>query len=340
MKKICFVLVLGFFIPLVKVNANLNTLNGQNGTTQTFANDTNVTMSSSGNVHTLGWTGVLQPSRGGTGTSTVMTQGSILFAGTSGAYLQDNANLFWDDANDQLEVNRLAVNLITGFSFLTLAGADNSEGDGGGVTVYGGGSSFNFGGTATVSGGSSEAGYGGSAVLQSGVGGGSFNGGDVQVIGNAGGPSGTSGTIQIYTYPASHGSDKMAGSVGIIIGESDGSAIGSQISLAAGNGGHDNGEGGALQIAAGHAGGGNANGGNIYMYPGIRSGSGTNGKFIAASNVSEFLGASDSTTTVYIGSNTIPGCLGLGDSDGSGVTYIIVNNGVLTASSTKPINCQ
>ena len=44
------------------------------------------------------------PGQGGTGTSTVFTQGSVVFAGAGGVYSQDNANLFWDDANNRLGI--------------------------------------------------------------------------------------------------------------------------------------------------------------------------------------------------------------------------------------------
>jgi hypothetical protein len=40
--------------------------------------------------------------KGGTGTSTAFTAGSIVFSGASGVYSQDNANLFWDDTNNRL----------------------------------------------------------------------------------------------------------------------------------------------------------------------------------------------------------------------------------------------
>ena len=43
--------------------AGITSLNGQTGSTQTFANDTNVTISSAGNIHTLGWTGTLAAAR-------------------------------------------------------------------------------------------------------------------------------------------------------------------------------------------------------------------------------------------------------------------------------------
>lgn len=41
---------------------------------------------------------------GGTGTSTQFTAGSLVFAGASGVYSQDNANLFWDDSNNRLGI--------------------------------------------------------------------------------------------------------------------------------------------------------------------------------------------------------------------------------------------
>jgi hypothetical protein len=53
---------------------------------------------------TLGWTGTLGVSRGGTGTGTAFTTGSVVFAGASGVYSQDNANLFWDNTNKRLGV--------------------------------------------------------------------------------------------------------------------------------------------------------------------------------------------------------------------------------------------
>ncbi len=46
--------------------------------------------------------GTLAVTYGGTGTSTQFTPGSVVFAGTSGVYSQDNANFFWDDTNNRL----------------------------------------------------------------------------------------------------------------------------------------------------------------------------------------------------------------------------------------------
>jgi hypothetical protein len=51
---------------------------------------------------TLG--GTLAVANGGTGTTTQFTTGSVVFAGASGVYSQDNANLFWDDTNNRLGI--------------------------------------------------------------------------------------------------------------------------------------------------------------------------------------------------------------------------------------------
>jgi hypothetical protein len=51
---------------------------------------------------TLG--GTLGVANGGTGTTTAFTAGSVVFAGASGVYSQDNTNLFWDNTNDRLGV--------------------------------------------------------------------------------------------------------------------------------------------------------------------------------------------------------------------------------------------
>ncbi|CAB5222874.1 hypothetical protein UFOVP369_38 [uncultured Caudovirales phage] len=49
-------------------------------------------------------TGTLPVASGGTGTSTAFTTGSVVFAGASGTYTQDNANFFWDDSNNRLGI--------------------------------------------------------------------------------------------------------------------------------------------------------------------------------------------------------------------------------------------
>ena len=49
---------------------------------------------------TLG--GTLGVGYGGTGTASAFTQGSVVFAGASGVYAQDNNNFFWNDSTDNL----------------------------------------------------------------------------------------------------------------------------------------------------------------------------------------------------------------------------------------------
>jgi hypothetical protein len=98
----------------------------------TEVDDTNVTMTLGGTPSTallssvsmtLGWTGTLAVSRGGTGTGTAFTAGSVLFAGASGTYSQDNANFFWDDTN-----NRLGLGTASPSRQLHIAGAGTSNG--------------------------------------------------------------------------------------------------------------------------------------------------------------------------------------------------------------------
>lgn len=48
--------------------------------------------------------GAVGVTKGGTGTTTQFTQGSVVFAGASGVYTQDNSNLFWDDTANYLGI--------------------------------------------------------------------------------------------------------------------------------------------------------------------------------------------------------------------------------------------
>jgi hypothetical protein len=57
---------------------------------------------------------------GGTGTATSLTAGSVVFAGASGVYSQNNANLFWDNTNA-----RLGVGTATPATKLDVKGAQN-----------------------------------------------------------------------------------------------------------------------------------------------------------------------------------------------------------------------
>lgn len=77
--------------------------------------------------------------KGGTGTGTAFTAGSVVFAGASGVYTQDNASFFWDNTNDRLGIGTaspgsklevVAQDAIraTGFQpFLTLRDSSDSN---------------------------------------------------------------------------------------------------------------------------------------------------------------------------------------------------------------------
>ena len=64
---------------------------------------------------TAGVTGTLPVGNGGTGTATTFTTGSVVFAGASGVYSQNNAKFFWDNTN-----NRLGINTATPQTQLTV----------------------------------------------------------------------------------------------------------------------------------------------------------------------------------------------------------------------------
>ena len=59
---------------------------------------------------TAGVTGTLPVANGGTGTATAFTVGSVVFAGASGVYTQNNTKFFWDNTNYRLGVNTGAPN--------------------------------------------------------------------------------------------------------------------------------------------------------------------------------------------------------------------------------------
>jgi hypothetical protein len=86
-----------FFTPTY-LTAAITSLNGLTSATQTFANDTNVTVTSATSTHTIGWSGQLSVSRGGTGASTLTgvlvgngTSAVTAVAGTASQLLRRNA---------------------------------------------------------------------------------------------------------------------------------------------------------------------------------------------------------------------------------------------------------
>lgn len=65
-----------------------------------------LTIGTSGAITTGVWNGsTIGVTYGGTGTSTQFTQGSVVFAGASGVYSQNNSRFFWDNTNNRLGIN-------------------------------------------------------------------------------------------------------------------------------------------------------------------------------------------------------------------------------------------
>lgn len=231
--------------------AVMQSLNGQTGQNQSFINDTNITISSTGNNHSLGWNGLLPISRGGTGAFS-FTNGSIPFV--SDSIFSESANFFWDDVN-----NRLGIGVSTPEAKLHI----RSQGE----------NSIKIEGDADV------------------------------VIGDA-----TSGQSIIFVN--SNGSSLGTVSFGVFV--SDGLSL-TPFDLSSGIGVHGDGK---VSI------------GNLQVPP--------NGTLqLFGTNPTLYIG---DVGNVQLGQQT--GCLVMGDSDGDGVTYITANNGVLTASVTKPLTCQ
>lgn len=71
-------------------------------------------LTSVGTISTGVWNGTLiGVNYGGTGTSTAFTSGSLIYAGASGVYSQNNSNLFWDNTNVRLGIKIAAAPVKT-----------------------------------------------------------------------------------------------------------------------------------------------------------------------------------------------------------------------------------
>ena len=110
-------LVIDYVSPTARFSAGTSDgfawYNGGVGTT------TLMTLSSTGAIGTATWNGAtVGVAYGGTGTATAFTAGSVVFAGASGVYTQDNANLFWDNTN-----KRLGIGITTPNAFIDIYSA-------------------------------------------------------------------------------------------------------------------------------------------------------------------------------------------------------------------------
>jgi hypothetical protein len=239
----------------------MQTLNGQGGQTQTFSNDTNIGISSAGNVHTLNWSGLLGIDRGGTGTSTFASGGLIFSDGTN---LTQNPNqLFWDDTNGYL-----------------------------GIGTSSPGYTLDVVGTALFSG-----------VL-------TITEGQDFIL-NQGTLSGQPGNIRFNDE-----NNDILGEISFERGLEEGGGI----------------------TLTNNTGGINSWGMVINLHNQVGIGT--------PAPEGDLQIAQNGSATVYVGSSSggyqgqTPGCIVMGDSDGVGVTYVTANDGVLSATITKPSNCQ
>jgi hypothetical protein len=122
--------------PAISISQSNTTTDGYlSGTDWTTFNNKQAALVSSTNIKTVSGTsllgsgdlGTIGVGYGGTGTSTAFTAGSVVFAGASGVYSQDNANFFWDDTNNRLGIGTSSPSApLTVASSTTLSAASPS----------------------------------------------------------------------------------------------------------------------------------------------------------------------------------------------------------------------
>lgn len=370
--------LLALFITPSEALAVVQSLNGQTGQDQTFQNDSNITISSSSNTHILGWQGQLPVSRGGTGAGSFLS-GSILFSnGTT--FAQDNSNFFWDDINNRLgigtaspatilhvngdaTINSLTIGLGGGAVSTNTALGKNalsSSSSANNNTAVGFGAlsdSNNSGeqntavGSQALSGnttGNNNSAYGFQSLWLN------TSGGRNVAVGHSALHSNSTGGVNVALGSDSMGQNTTGGqnvAIGetsfsrnttgggnVVIGHNaarvhaDGTTFlttaNSSIYIGDSVQGYDNNDSNSIVVGTGAI------------------GAGANKAVIGNSSLTDvYFGSASGFATIHglqinLGTSSTAGCIVMGDSDGSGVTYITANNGVLSASSTKPAACQ
>ncbi|KKS77904.1 MAG: hypothetical protein UV74_C0002G0032 [Candidatus Woesebacteria bacterium GW2011_GWB1_43_14] len=408
--QISFTILLSLIFLLstpTEASAVIQNLNGATGQTQTFQNDSNVTINSNNDVHSLGWTGFLPASRGGTGVGS-FTAGSVLFSnGTTSA--QDNSNFFWDNVNNRLGIGTATPSAaleVSGNAKVTSLTSTNDStingltvGKGGGSRLYSTAVGVNALSNNTTGDGNTAIGYYalgsnnvqgsntavGTSALWNLIGGEGHNTavgsgalgatnvtasysvavGDTALYSNTSGTQNTAvGSGSLYSNTT--GNNNTALGYASMVGNTTGSG-----NVAIGHNALFNNTTGAGNTAIGlHAARYQADGSsglhtaNDSIYIGFLArgyddndtnsivlgasaiGAGANTAVIGNSSMTDvYFGSSSANANthakkMYLGSPSIPGCIIMGDSDGSGVTYLTVNDGVLSASTTAPSACQ
>jgi len=115
----------GAFSLTLTTSAATNVTLPTSGTLVNSAVTTLSSLVSIGTITTGTWSATtIGVTKGGTGTATQFTAGSIIFAGASGVYSQDNSKLFWDDTN-----NRLGIGTTTPVATLEVIGTIRATGN-------------------------------------------------------------------------------------------------------------------------------------------------------------------------------------------------------------------
>lgn len=384
---IIFLAILGLFIAPTEVFAVVQSLNGQTGQTQTFQNDTNVTVSSSNNIHSLGWQGYLSLARGGTGATSFLA-GSLLFSdGTKIA--EDNSHLFWDNVNKRLGIGTSSPAFaldVSGNAKVTSLTSINDSSINGVKIGLGGGSvttntaigenalSTNTSQTENTAVGYSTLGNkidgGDNTAVGSRALSGFLNGSFDTALGSRALWQNTTGSFNTAVGMLALSSNTAGGNNTALGFEAlTGNTIGSQ-NVAIGDSAFTNNLTGSGNIVIGNqaakyqadssglttptssiyigflARGFDNNDNNSIVLGASTTGAGANTAVIGNSSMTDvYLGSASGNANahakkIYLGSSFTPGCIIMGDSDGSGLTYITVNDGVISASTTAPGACQ
>ena len=394
-----------FLSTPTEASAVIQNLNSQTGQSQSFQNDSNVAISSSNDLHSIIWQGLLPISRGGTGAST-FTNGSIPFI-FNGIFSQDNSNLFWDNANKRLGVGTSsptsALEVSGNAKVTSLTTTSDSIintlniGLGGGSNIYNTAVGVRALSSNTTGGENVAIGFDALSLNTEGL----YNTavGSQALLNNSVGSLNTAVGRRALNFTTTGGRNTAVGYQTLVSNTSgaNNTAMGSE-SLEHNTTGNDNvalgfyaldsNTTGSQNLALGTAallnnntGGGNtaigyeagrfqadgssglATAGNS-IYIGVLSrgysnndnnsivlgttaiGAGANTTVIGNSSMTDvYFGSSSANANIhgkklFLGSSSTPGCIIMGDSDGSGVTYLTVNDGVLTTSTTAPSACQ